>query len=758
MYKVSKGSSASPPQKTTRPTRKKRKKSSVLRYLFLSFVLLLLLSLGLASAGVAYYVVKISEDLPRAEEIVIHQNSEPSIIYDRNNEVIARLFLENRTNLQLGQVSPWMVRAVLAAEDSAFYQHGGFRITSILRALWMDLVVRGKLQGASTITQQLARNLFLSQEKSVARKAKELIIAVRMEKLFSKDKILEMYLNTINFGRGAWGVETAARTYFGIPASQLDIAQASILAGLIAAPGSYNPLSNLSNAKNRQNYVLGRMETLGWITSEQRKQAYNEELVFKHIPNKIEEYNRAPYFVSHLLFNELLPKYGTDTVYGGGLQVYTTLDLKLQEAGREAVNSLKSQGALVCMAAETGEVLALIGGKDFKESKFNRATQAFRQPGSSFKPVVYAAGLENDILPTDHFLDEKLSFPNKGGGGKTWEPKNSDGKYHGEVTVLKALTSSYNTVAVRAAAYMGTQPIVDMARSAGITSEHLPNDLSVALGSASVTPLEMTVVFNCFNNGGKRTPPLMIRKILSRSGEVLDSRDPNPLQALKPETAYTLRSMMMDIVRAGTGTRARLPKTEVFGKTGTSNDFIDAWFIGGAPGLTTAVYTGNDNHKTLGRSQTGGIAAAPAWKTFMEFATTHMATPQKFEAPPAWVEVDSVVICRVTGFKKAGGSCAGVALYMPTGKAPTAVCPTHGGSYDEAARDPNGPRLFLIDQDGDIDSDSIPNTLDYQPTVPEYVPPTNIPDEPTPYRHDPSPAEVIEDRYQKLLKEYGINN
>lgn len=735
--------------------RKKRKRRSVWGAFVLLFFLLLAVFAALASAGVAYYVVQVSKDLPTKEEIISYKNSEPSIVYDRNGKVIARLFIENRTSLQLSQVSPWMIKALLAAEDSAFYQHSGIRLSSILRAIWMDIVVREKLQGASTITQQLARNLFLSQEKSIARKVKEIIIAMRMEKLLTKDEIMMKYLNTINFGRGAWGIETAARTYFGCSASQLDIAQASILAGLIAAPGRYNPLSNLKNAKARQNYVLGRMETLGWITSEQRKLAYEEELVFKHIPNKIEEYNLAPYFVSHILFNDLLPKYGTDMVYSGGMQIYTTLDLNLQEAAQKAVNSLKSQGALVCMASETGEILALVGGKDFKESKFNRATQAYRQPGSSFKPVVYAAGLENDIMPTDHFLDAEIIFQNKGGYGKSWSPKNSDGKFHGEVTVIKALTSSYNTVAVRAAAYMGPQPIVDMARSMGITSDHLPNDLSVALGAASVTPLEMTVVFNCFSNGGKRTSPLMIREVRSHGNELIESNEPQPVQAMRAETAYTLRSMMFDVVRAGTGTRAKLPKTEVFGKTGTSNDFIDAWFIGGAPGLTTAVYVGNDNHKTLGRGQTGGIAAAPAWKDFMAFATTHLKTPEKFESAPGWVEVEKVTVCRTTGFK-ATSSCPSVTIYMPAGKAPTALCPTHGGNYDEAANDPNGPRLFLIDQDGDVASESIPTETSSPQNVPTYEP-QQVPEESTPYKNDPSPAEVIEDRYQKLLKQYGID-
>jgi penicillin-binding protein 1A len=247
----------------------------------------------------------------------------------------------------------------------------------------------------------------------------------------------------------------------------------------------------------------------------------------------------------------------------------------------------------------------------------------------------------------------------------------------------------------------------------------------------------------------------MIREIATPNGKVLESHEPRVMQAMKPETAYTLRSMLSDVIRGGTGSRAKLAKAEAFGKTGTSNDFIDAWFIGGAPGLTTAVYTGNDNHRTLGRSQTGGIAAAPAWKQFMEFAVQHMRVPEKFAPAPAWVEVDQATICRTTGFLATSG-CPAVTLYLPSGKAPASQCPLHGGDYDEASADPNAPRLFLIDQDGDIESESIPDKIE-QP-LPGLQYRENIPQpEPSPYRHDPSPAEVIEEKYQNLLKQYGID-
>ncbi|MBQ7220558.1 MAG: PBP1A family penicillin-binding protein [Synergistaceae bacterium] len=757
-----------------KPKPRKKKGVSIVKLILMSLLLVVLLATGALSAGVAWYVVKISEDLPSMLELANPKSSLPSIMYDRNGEVIARLFIENRTPLELSQISPNLVRAVLAAEDSAFYQHGGIRIGSIMRALYTDLVEGGKVQGASTITQQLARNLFLSHEKSVTRKAKEIIIAMRLEKLFPKDKILELYLNTINFGHGAWGAETAAHTYFDKSARDLDLAESAILAGLIANPGRYNPLSSMSNAKSRQNYVLSRMETLGWITSDQRQTAYDEELTLNTKPgNRIEEFNRAPYFVSHLLFNDLLPKYGKDEVYSGGLQIYTTLDVKLQDKGREAIQGLNKNvmGALVCIESETGEVLALVGGKDFKESKFNRATQAVRQPGSSFKPIVYAAAIEEDVMPSDHFLDAPITFKKKGAGNKGWSPHNSSNGYAGEVTLQRALVQSYNTVAVRVAAYIGTDSIVQMARNMGIETKYLPNDLSIALGSASLTPLEMAVAFNCFNNGGKRIVPQMIREIRDRDGNVIEQRSTASSQALRPETAYAIRSMLQDAVRSGTGKPAAIKNVNVFGKTGTSNDFIDAWFCGGVPGLTTAVYVGRDDHKSMGKRAFGGTVAAPVWRKFMSFAVQEMKTPANFPNPPSWVEVDKISICRATGYRARGG-CQSVPLYFPKGKSPTASCPMHGGSSRAADNDPRGPRLFLLDQDDTYfasmrqrereaaaaknkQKEEVASTPPQQVTA--QAPQASIPrPNPTaPKRQEPKISEE-EQRYKQLLKKYGI--
>ena len=755
---------------TSAPDSRKKthgKASRVLRTV-LAFLLLLLLSLTAVAAVVGTLFLRdLSAELPSAEAILAYKNSIASVVYDRNKEVIAKLFMENRNPLELRDISPWMIKATLAAEDSSFYQHSGIKISGILRALWVDIMHQRVRQGGSTITQQLARNLFLTQDRTFRRKVKELMLAIRLEKIFSKDAILQKYLNTIYFGHGAWGIDTAAHTFFGKEAKDLTLPEAALLAGILPGPGKYSPLLHFKAAKQRQEYVLDRFVALGWITEEERAKASETKLVFNHTPNKVAEYNRAPYFLSHILFNDLLPKYGTEMVYNGGLEIHTTLDLKLQEESDKAVQTLKTQGALIAIDPATGEVLALTGGKDFKESKFNRATQALRQPGSGFKPIIYAAAIEQGVLPTDHFLDAPLSFDKKGPNQTVWSPGNYDGKYRGEVTVQTALIHSINTVAVRTAEYIGVQPIVTMARNLGITSPHVPSDLSIALGSASVTPLEMAVAFSCIANNGKLVAPLFIREIRSAEGDILETRDPVSTQSIAPGTAAVIRSMMMDVIRAGTGSRAQIPKTESFGKTGTTNDFSDAWFLGGVPGLVAVVYIGNDDHKPLGsKNATGGVLGAPVWKQFIVGALKNLKLPSKFETPQN-ASIEEVTICRKTGYR-AGSGCSAVKIFMPANTAPSTTCPLHGGGdLAASATAPKAPRLLLIPQDDALlaqYSTSGQQTAGLANTAPANVQqssykPIDVPDASTkPYQNDPSPAHSIEDKYQKLLKQYGINN
>jgi penicillin-binding protein 1A len=680
---------------------KKRKIFSILK-IFFFFIFKLSVS-AMTSIIIACFIyvsiniTKATEVLPSQEEIKLYKINIPSVIYDRNNEIIAKLFTENRSIVELKEISPWVIMAVLAAEDKDFFSHSGISISGIARSIWADmqqiLSGTGNVQGGSTITQQLARNLFLSQRKTFARKIKEIIISFRLENIYSKDEILEMYMNTIYFGRGAWGIETASRTYFGKPASELSIAESAMLTGLIPAPNKYNPITNYSASKIRQSYVLDRMKYLGMVSSSRVQDAKSEELIFRHIPNKVQEYNRAPYFISWILFSELLPKYGREKVYGGGLEIYTTVDIRLQNKAQEIVANMENQGAIAAVQPGTCEVLALVGGKDYNESKFNRATQAYRQPGSSFKPFIYGAAIEQGLRPSDHFIDGKIKFRTS---NKEWAPTNYDGKYYGEVTMLNALTKSLNTVPIRCIAHIGTRAVLNFARNAGITTQYLPNDMSLALGSASLTPLEMAFAYSVFANSGRRgEKPIFVREIRSWKGDILEKNEPKTIQAISPETSWTILSMLFDAITNGTGTMAKIPDTQVFGKTGTTNDFIDAWFIGGVPGLVASVYVGKDDNKTLGKEVTGGVIAAPQWKEFMTFAIPTLGLKSKFDVPSAEMNVSLAGICRTSGFL-AASACPTVPLYLKRGTAPTTKCPLHGGTG--SISDSKAPILIKISQ------------------------------------------------------------
>ena len=740
-----------------------RRKFSITKILFYGLFSILA---ALALAGTVFlilYVKDVSADLPTDQEILMHKANRASVIYDRNGEIIAKLFLENRSPVVLQEVSPWMVKATLAAEDSSFYTHSGMKISSIMRAFWIDLMHQDARQGGS-ITQQLARNLFLTQDKTIRRKAKELILAIRLEKLFSKDRILEMYLNTIYFGHGAWGIDTASKTYFGKSPAQLDLAEASILAGLIAAPGRYSPLVHQEKSRERQTYVLGRLEDLGWISKEEGEKALNEKIIYNHKPNKTAEYNKAPYFVSNLLFSHLLPRYGKDMVYREGLEIHTTLDLNLQQAADRAVGDLKTEGALVALDPETGEILAMSGGKDFSKSKFNRVTQAYRQPGSAFKPFVYAAAFENGIMPIDHILDAPISFDHQGPEDEIWAPGNYSGNFHGEVTVLEALTHSYNTVAVRTAEMIGIDPVISMARRAGITSQYVPHDLSVSLGSASITPLELAVAYSCFANGGNRIKPFSIKYIEDRTGQILESQQPVVNKGISTKTAVVIRSLLEDVVRAGTGKKCKIKDYEVFGKTGTTNEFMDAWFAGGVPGLVTVVYAGNDDHSTIGNKATGSVIAGPIWKEFMDHAVNLLKLPKQFPRPEDR-DLQLVDICRETGYL-ATPECPGAEIYLPEEDIPESRCPLHGGDLYLARHDPRAPKVLLLPEDEGLYAEygrPLGRNISYAATKPDVpvikrnkapLPPAKIS---KPYQKDYSSPEKVERRYQELLKQYGIS-
>ena len=743
-----------------------KKKHSVLKFFLKAFLLVVLLVSAALSVMTAVYVSRISKSLPSDEEIISYQANEASIVYDRKNRVIAELFTENRRPMQLKDVSNWMVMSILAAEDSEFYSHHGIRPLAIVRSL----LTGDRGQGASTITQQLARNLFLSSEKTLERKAKEALISLRLEKLYSKDKLIETYLNAIYFGHGAFGIDAAAHSYFLKSASRLTLGEASMLAGLVAAPEKYSPLRHLDLARSRQNYVLKRMVHLGWATEEQAQAAAAEKLKFneKTLESR-QSFDKAPYFVSHILFKELIPKYGSDRVYKSGMKIYTTLDLDLQAAAEEAMKKLKSEGALVAVDPSLGAVLAMVGGRDYEKTKFNRATQAYRQVGSAFKPIVYVTALEAGLRPIDHIMDMPIAFEDKG-ADKIWEPHNFSPEYAGEETLLTALARSHNTPAARLTAMLGPQEVVNTARRMGITSPYVPAVLSVGLGVASVTPLEVSSVYSVFANGGARITPYCISEIRNSDDQVIFSALPSQEEAIKPEIALMARAMLEEVTRAGTGARARMSECKTFGKTGTSNDFADAWFAGGIPGLVAVVFAGNDDLKPLGaKGATGSKIALPVWSAFMKKAVKILQPPREF--PLIENSLACVTVCVESGYPASPACEKTTTVLLPPERVPTALCPVHGAS---PADDPNAPQLFLLPQDKEkweLDQERSPDILPEPPdTAHISVPETqisgdtsvNMPEEP-PAPSSGSWRELIkkdnrsvDERYQELLKKYNI--
>ncbi|MDD4705465.1 MAG: PBP1A family penicillin-binding protein [Synergistaceae bacterium] len=746
-----------------------KKKRSLVNKIFSHIALFAAICAALLAVFLALFLKDISQSLPTTEEILGHEPSLATIVYDRNEKVITRLFQENRNWVKLDVVSPWMVKAILAAEDDRFYDHSGIRPASIFRAGIVDIFHRGARQGGSTITQQLARNLFLTKEKTIIRKAKEAILALRLERIYTKDQLLEMYLNTIYMGHGAYGIDSASKNYFGKAPGQLSITESAVLAGLVAAPETYSPFRNPSRSKTRKDYVLKRMLDLDWISKSDFDTSVNDvPKLVKREANKSSIFLKdSPHFVSYILFNRLLPNYGTEMVYRGGLRVHTTIDLDLQKKAEELVSKMKHEGALVALDPNTGEILALVGGRDFDASKFNRATQAFRQPGSAFKPIVYATALENGYRAVDHLLDAPLIFPNG------WEPGNYGSKYDGEVTLMDALARSINTVAIRLAQIDGVSRVVEMARRMGISTPHLPEDLSLALGTASVTPLEMCVAYSTFANNGYKVEPYGIKEIKGKNGESIEQNGPKLANAISVTTAVTARSMLEQVAVWGTGAKARIDGHQTFGKTGTTNDWTDAWFAGGIPGLVVVVYVGNDDHTPLGGKTTGTVAAVPVWKEFVSFAVKKLKLPSTFILPPD-AGVESVRVCKKTGFLAADG-CPATNILLPAGHAPSSQCPWHGGSLSAARADDNAPQLILAPIDDEMTHYKYAMRGLPQPeepvdvsTVPEPEPALSVkktvdkehakvPDKNSdPYKKDPSEPVDMEAKYQELLKRYNI--
>ncbi|ULA62254.1 MAG: hypothetical protein LZF86_10114 [Nitrospira sp.] len=719
--------------------------------------LLTLCALGIVGVTAAAGVIwQLAQDLPPLDLLQGYQPSLVTTVYADDRQPIGQFFIERRTLTPLDRIPKTLTQAVIATEDVRFFEHPGLDYIGILRAAWTNLRHGGKkVEGASTITQQLARSLFLSAERSYDRKLRELILAYKMEAVSTKEQILETYLNQIYFGQGSYGVASAAQSYFGKEIEKLTLAESAFLGGLPKSPSRFSPFTNYERAKKRQEHVLARMEEAGFISVAERDAAIAEELKFRRPGSE----QIAPYFVEHVR-QQLVAKYGETMVYKGGLQIFTTLNLEMQRAAERAFlagvrdldkrqgwrgpkksvelatvqmpgaalsdqpikvgdvlegivlkqakdhyvvqlgdqeaklffddmawakrvlkgtdpiqdavvmpdvkKTLKPgdvievsvkklakdgmqlaleqtpivEGGLVAVDPRTGAIRAMVGGYDFSRSEYNRAMQAHRQPGSAFKPVIYATAMAQGMSPATQILDAPVVYEQEA-DDKIWKPENYGRKFHGMVTLRDALAHSHNLATVRLLDKVGVKNVIEFARTVGVTSP-LPADLSLGLGSSSIGLLELTSVYGVFLNKGTRAEPFTIKVAKDSAGNTLETMEEQPHEIIAKETAYLITNMMEDVIQKGTGQAAKVIDRPIAGKTGTTNEYVNAWFIGGAPNLVTGVYVGFDDRRPLGESETGARSALPIWIQFMKDALLQLPVVP-FEIPEGitYVKVDS---------------------------------------------------------------------------------------------------------------------
>lgn len=719
-----------------------------------SIPLLTLIVSGLIIGGAGAVAWYAATGLPSLARLQDYQPSLITKVYGDTRQVMGQFYVERRILTPFPEVPQPLINAVIAVEDTRFFDHPGLDFWGILRAAWTNVKRGGKIEGASTITQQLARTLFLSPERTFQRKIRELILALKMELVLTKEQILEMYLNQIYFGHSAYGVETAALTFFDKTLSELTLPESAFLAGLPKAPTTYSPYKNYALAKQRQEHVLGRMADAGFITKTQAQKAIDTALSFKR--QAVER--AAPYFLEDVR-QRLVNEFGETLVYKGGLHVFTTLSLELQRLAEKSVTkglreldkrqgwrgvlrhedppavlpddpsavvpefgeivegrvvdasdedvtvlahgvigtislsdmlwakrrlpqgasvteaevvpvtsatqlvrrgdvievSLQSavndeiqfqldqtpvvEGALMAIDPRTGAIRAMVGGYNFERSQFNRARLALRQPGSAFKPIIYATALNQGMSPATRVLDAPVVYDQED-PGKTWKPENYEKRFFGPITLREALRHSRNVATVRLLERVGVHEVIQFSRSLGIHSP-LNANLSLALGSSGVTLQELTSAYGVLANQGLALAPYTISLVNDQEGRMLDQHVFEPSQVVSKETAYLITHMMMDVIQNGTGKRARFIGRPLAGKTGTTNGFRDAWFVGYAPNLVTGVWVGFDSVEPLGQVESGAHAALPIWTHFMSRALNTLPV-QTFSIPEGiqFVEID----------------------------------------------------------------------------------------------------------------------
>ncbi len=613
------------------------------KWVIVSFLLILVIGVG------SYFLYQLSKELPSLEKLERIDPEMATVVYSADGEVIHSFFTFNRTFTPYEKIPPYVIDALISTEDRDFFNHWGINLSGIARALLVDLMHFDFKQGASTITMQLARNLYFGHAQTIKRKIKEALTAIQIERTYSKEEILSMYLNITFFGNNAYGIRAAAKRYFDKEVEDLNVQEAALLIGVLKGQTYYSPIRHPERSLRRRNVVLSMMMENGKLT----KAEFDS---LKQLPlglNITDPYKMkvAPYFTEHVRrkLNQLQDSLGVN-IYEDGLRIYTTLDTRIQkymemavakhidkiqervrrqstfiklkeELGDSAFQSLSTvQLAFVAIDPHTGHILAMIGGRDFNKSKWNRVTQMMRQPGSAFKPFLYTAAIDNGYSPASEYPD--LPSVEFNPDSTRWTPQNYSGTFSGKmVTLREALRRSLNSVAVRLIADITPQVVIKYAREMGISTP-LPPYSSLALGSADVIPLEIVSAYGIFANNGVHVYPISILKIEDRNGNVIYSAHPKMKEALSPETTYIMNDMLQTVINRGTGVRARTVfkfYKKAGGKTGTTNSYTDAWFIGFTPDIVAGVWVGLDDFKySLGRGMSGAVAALPFWADFMK--------------------------------------------------------------------------------------------------------------------------------------------
>ncbi len=639
-------------------------------------IIFVVLIIGVICGSLTGAFFALTHDLPQIRSLENYKPDAVTRIYSTDQVLLAELFIEKREPVPLETIPRLLRAALVATEDRKFYKHSGVDLKGIARAIIKDIKAGEFVEGASTITQQLSKTLFLTPRKTLVRKIKEAILAFQLERRYTKDEILELYLNQVYFGSGAYGVESAAKIFFGKSVKDLSLAECALVAGMPKSPSRYSPLVNPELAIKRRNTVLRQMRDTDIVSEKAYQQAVKEAL---YTNGRRFNPSKAPFFVEYIK-TSLEDKLGSTRLYKGGLSVFTTLDYSLQSAAEKAVSDgllaltdrMKHahmaepapEAALVSIDLVSGGILAMVGGKDFNASRFNRASMALRQPGSAFKPFVYAYAIEQGFAQNKIILDAPVVYRGTQ-DGDDWKPQNFSLEYKGEMTLRHALTISQNIPAVRLLQTLGPSSVAEFAHQLGIKS-HLAANLSLALGTSEITLLDLTSAYSVFPNKGEKIRPFGVLEIVDRQGRVVWRAKSQKRLVMSRAGAAIVTNMLEGVIKEGTGRRARILGRAVAGKTGTTNDYKDALFIGFSPRVIAGVWVGRDAGGSLGVKETGAKAALPIWIDFMKAALPN-EPHQYFDIPD---DVSQIRMDPVTGLAQPDDSKRSVAALFKKGTEP----------------------------------------------------------------------------------------